>query len=271
MRANRVLILLLIPVLMLGSGAGYLILKKNQRETLERWSREISRFTDDVYGLERSVIESVPIYSDYATDKKEAVLRTHLLADHLEVGRKHGLDPAMDPDQAKREGKLVPILRNPNSLFFFYGLKKENRFLTPLARQGLEEVTRRFNENLRKRGGKAKVKLALSSAFRSESFQKRLRRENPNASVVSSHSYGASFDIFWDDYFVAVEGVYDIPLPMKDSFGKLTSRTGFLLGDALRRQFKTVLMETLIQMQKEGKLYAILERRQRCYHITILP
>ncbi len=271
MRINRLPLFLLLPVFLLGAGAGYLLLEKKKSETLKTWSREIGRFTDDVYALERSVIETVPIYSDYATGRREAILRTHLLADHLEVARRHGLAPDIDPDQAKREGKLVPILRNPKSLFFFYGLKRENRFLTPLARRGLEEVTRRFNENLRRRGGKGKVKLALSSAFRSEAYQKKLRKENLNASVISSHSYGASFDIFWDDFFVAVEGVYNIPAPMEESFGKLTSRTGFLLGDGLRRQFRTILMETLIEMQNEGRLYAILEKRQRCYHITILP
>ena len=79
-----------------------------------------------------------------------------------------------------------------------------------------------------------------------------------------------SFDIFYEDYYVQLPspektgGVYD---RIKKS---LHGRTGFLMGDALREQFRSVLMETLIELQREGVLYAFLEDDRRCYHITIL-
>ena len=46
---------------------------------------------------------------------------------------------------------------------------------------------------------------------------------------------------------------------------------GFLMGRARRRQFQAILADTILQLQTEGRLYAIWERNQRCYHVTILP
>ena len=131
-------------------------------------------------------------------------------------------------------------------------------------------MAERFQDNLRRRVPDAPVvKLAVSSTVRSVAYQQNLREKNANASFASSHSYGISYDIFYDDYFVA--------LPQSGSRRSLTSkitgdlrpRLGYLMGDALARQFRSVLLETLFQLQGEGKLYAILEKNQRCYHVTV--
>jgi hypothetical protein len=82
--------------------------------------------------------------------------------------------------------------------------------------------------------------------------------------------YGGCFDIFFDDYFV------QLPVPEKTGRAaekirkSLHGRTGFLMGDALREQFRTVLMETLLELQREKKIYVFLEDDNRCYHITVL-
>ncbi|MCP4763843.1 MAG: hypothetical protein GY870_18875 [archaeon] len=114
------------------------------------------------------------------------------------------------------------------------------------------------------------VKIAISSATRPKDYQKGLTKRNINASFESTHNYGTSFDIYFEDFYIS------FPEPRTDNSTsmklqeQLKRRFGFLTGDALRRQFHSILMETLLQLQDEEILYAILERKQHCYHVTIL-
>ena len=54
-------------------------------------------------------------------------------------------------------------------------------------------------------------------------------------------------------------------------FDRMRTQSGYLLGSALSRHFRAALMEALIQLQDEGRIYAILERNQRCYHVSVIP
>jgi len=114
------------------------------------------------------------------------------------------------------------------------------------------------------------VKLAISSALRPISYQKGLTKKNINATIESTHTYGISFDIFFDDYYISFPEPTTSNNVSRELQEKFRTRFGFLTGDALRRQFHSVLMETLIELQDEGMIYAILERKQHCYHVTIL-
>ncbi len=142
--------------------------------------------------------------------------------------------------------------------------------MTPKALKGLNKIVTRFQKNIRKRIKNAPaVKVAISSVIRTTKYQKKLF----GVEFVSTHSYGSTFDIFFDDYFVQLpeSKLLANNQTFKTIQKKMDKKFGFLLGDALRQQFRSILMETLIQLQNEGVLYAILEKRQRCYHITILP
>ena len=145
--------------------------------------------------------------------------------------------------------------------YYFYNVQREFRYLTPLTKEVLLLVAERFNLNIKKKGGHPDVKFAVSSAVRPVSYNREISRNNLNVSLQSTHSYGTSFDIFFDEFYVV--------LPEYDYLSDEARRTlGFLLGGYLRRQFHAVLFETLIELQEEGVLYAILERSQRCYHVT---
>jgi len=90
-----------------------------------------------------------------------------------------------------------------------------------------------------------------------------------NAVAESTHSYGVSVDLFFDDYYVVFpeaegEGV------LANIVSRVRSRLGYLAGDALRRQGKTLLAMTVHRLQKEGVIYVTLERNQRCFHITVV-
>ncbi|MCP4134300.1 MAG: hypothetical protein GY754_25220 [bacterium] len=233
----------------------------------------VDAYIKNSYKAERNFIENIPIYRDFATPKKEETLRKFLLKEHLAAAEKFGLPPVKDEKQIKKlskEGKLVQLSPGKGKLYFFYNVRKKYRYLTPGALKGLEKITHRFRKNLNRKTDVPPVKLAISSVLRPQAYQGKLTKRNYNATVVSTHSCGISFDIFFDDYFVALPFPGESEKLAEDISNKLRTRFGFILGDSLRRQFRSVLMETLIQLQDEGRLYAILERRQRCYHVTIL-
>lgn len=191
------------------------------------------------------------------------------------------------------DGRLVSVPNTADTSFFYYNVKDDHRYLTPGAKLGLEKIGERFNALLRERverkmGAERSaelplVKFAVSSALRPASYQAGLRGRNANASFVSSHSAGVSFDLFYDEYYVSLDLPGTGSLKPKTGFDAadqaelldtagddLRRRLGYLQGASLRRQFRAMLTETLLQLQSEGWIYAILELNQRCYHVTVL-
>jgi len=234
----------------------------------------IAAYVDDyqkmTYRIERDFIENIPVYRDFAKPAIVTELQKFDLPQHAQQVIKHGIPPMKNIDDINKhvkEGKLVSADSDGNELHYFHNVQKEFRYLTPLARDGLKLVTERFQEKLKiHKEGLLPVKLAVSSVIRTVDYQEKIFGRK----FVSIHSYGGCFDIFFEDYFVQLPepekrgGVYD---RIRKS---LHSRMGFLMGDALREQFRSVLMETLVELQREGVLYAFLEDDRRCYHITIL-
>ncbi len=267
-RFSRFLISVVIIIITMGVFIAYLIY--HNRSVLE----DIGYYLQEVYRIERNFVENIPIYEDFATPEKERALRRYLLLDHLRIAKQYGISPVRNEGAIMKlikAGKLKGLMSEDKRLYYFYNVRERYRYLTPLAYGGLQKLTERFQENLKKRKELPSVKIAISSVLRPLTYQKNLMERNVNATIVSTHSYGTSFDVFFDDYYVS------LPQPKSSSqlsstiLQELRRRFGFLLGDSLRRQFRSVLMETLLQLQEEGVLYAILERRQRCYHVTILP
>lgn len=222
------------------------------------------------YKTERLFVENVPVYRDFAKPALVAELQRYDLPQHARQVVKHGTIPLKNIDDINsyvKDGKLVALSSGTGSLYYFHNVQKEYRYLTPGAGDGLKTVAERFQQKLKSHNGDLPVvKLAVSSVIRTVDYQEKIFGRK----FVSLHSYGGCFDIFFDDYYVQLPepdksgGVYD---RIKKS---LQARTGYLMGDALREQFRSVLMETLLELQREGVLYAFLEDGRRCYHITIL-
>ncbi len=236
--------------------------------------RDVTSYLDSVHAIERGYIENLPLYEDYGTPLRETKLRTFLFPAHMDAALKSGMKPVEIDDPVPElisNGSLVKLKSGPKNLYYFYNVREKYRVLTPGAACVLSMITKRFQQNIATRLKLPPVKIALSSLLRPAAYQNGLRAINLNATEVTTHSYGISFDIFYDDYFIA--------LPRPDTSNAISAalldtirtRMGFLLGDALRGQFRSVLMETLIQLQDEGVLYAILERNQHCYHVTVAP
>lgn len=265
----------------IAAGTGYLIRDRSAETERMQTIASVEDYVKGYYQIERYIIESYPIYQDWAGPEKESALRKYLLKDHLEIADRLGLKPLRDDSDIKgktAEGRLISLTQNTDTPYFFYNVPAKYRFLQPVTAGGLNRIAERFNTILKERMKDREVpeftvKFAVSSAVRPVRYQNELREVNPNASYISSHSYGASFDIFYDTFFVAREMPRFEPVNERtqSAASSLRTRLGYVTGDALRRQFRAMLAETLLQMQNEGILYAILERNQRCFHVTILP
>ncbi len=244
-----------------------------ERDAKIELEKDFSSYLKLIYNIERGFIENIPTYDDYVTHDKKNYLRKYLLYDHIEAAKKYGVDPVKDENEIPelvKSGKLKCLKFCKDRLFYFYNVRDKYKYVTPGTAKGLSIITERFNKNIKKRKDLPPVKIAISSMLRPEKYQKSLRAKNRNASVMSTHSCGTSFDIFYDDYFVVLPSPPPGTSIPENVQALLKNRFGFILGDSLRRQFKSVLMETLIQLQDEGILYAIFEHRQKCYHVTVL-
>jgi hypothetical protein len=243
-----------------------IIIKQKEK----RLTDYVSSFQDMSYKTERGFIENIPVYRDFATPALVRELQTYNLAAHALEVVKHGIKPLKNTDDINtciKDGRLIPLNTEGNNLFYFHNVQKEYRFLTPQCKAGLELVAERFQHKVQShKPGLPVVKLAVSSVIRTVDYQEKIFGRK----FVSAHSYGGCFDIFFDDYFV------QLPAPGTGSRAEerlrksLLNRSGYLLGDALREQFRTVLMETLLELQREKKIYVFLEEDNRCYHITVL-
>jgi hypothetical protein len=234
---------------------------------------DVRKYLAAAHDLERGFIEHVPLYEDFSNPLHEQKLRTYLNPAHIAAAARYGVGPLVtDADiELQISGKkLIRVKARPESLFYFYNVRSAYRALTPGAGRGLDLLTERLQQNFRSRAKLPPVKIAISSMLRPASYQDGLREINANATMMTTHSSGITFDIFYDDYYVV------LPQPSASNrisnaiLGPVRTRLGFLMGDALRGQIRSVLAETLVQLQDEGVLYAILEKYQRCYHVTIL-
>ena len=263
---------------------------------------KLNDYMKAIYKVERQFIENFPTYADYIDPEKENSLRKYLKNHHIEAARKPAIktDRKNSQKQSDSQKLLSPITNDENlkkrifkkdlvviddkfkEIAFFYNVPKKYRYLSPRAHNVLWILGKRFQSLIKKKGINQFVKFAISSAVRPMNYQNNLININANASLKSSHSYGASFDIFYDEFFIDLYNIDN-----KDNFTKPKSQannesddaqnkfyrtflrqTGFLMGQALRRQLRAVLHQAIIELQNENIIYAILEKRQRCYHIT---
>ncbi|MBN1500985.1 MAG: hypothetical protein JW982_12565 [Spirochaetes bacterium] len=252
------------------SSAVYFVLTDEFAVQNESVLNLVNDFIEESYSQEKAVIEKFPIYEDWIKVNDETVLRKYLYKYHIPAARKYGvklLEKDDDISAAAGRNELVR-LNDSAKFYYFYGVPEKYRYLTPDAEKMLESIGNRVNEKLAGENISFILKLAVSSAVRPSAYQKKLSLKNANAIEESTHSYGVSIDIFYDDYFVSFPEKKGDDLGVK-IYSRLRSRTGFILGDSLRRQFHSLVASTLIEMQNEGLIYVINENHQKCFHVTI--
>ena len=118
-------------------------------------------------------------------------------------------------------------------------------YLVPKAAQLLKEIGYAFQDSVRKRGGKA-YRIKVTSVTRTEYSVDKLRRRNRSATENSCHRFGTTVDISWVR-FDCMDPSMVISL----------------------EDLKYILAEVVQDFRRQGRCYAIFERRSGCLHITV--
>ena len=87
--------------------------------------------------------------------------------------------------------------------------------------------------------------MIVTSVLRTNTSIAKLRRRNRNATDMSCHVYGTTFDISWRRFH--------------------HSDSTYIMST---EDLKNILGEVLYKMREDGRCYVKFERKQSCYHIT---
>ncbi len=172
------------------------------------------------------------------TYKKYVPLRKDKYELHREMASSFGI-PVIDNETVLKKyisnGKLQRIQNSQG--YKIHDLTYSKPYLNASAKKTLQEIGVAFSHT----AGYGQY-FMVTSLVRTHDSQKALTRTNVNATRgISSHSYGASFDIS----YIRFNGI-------KGDNSKLRS----------------MLESILYDMQQQGKIYVLVERRSACYHIT---
>ena len=118
-------------------------------------------------------------------------------------------------------------------------------YLVPKAAQLLKEIGYAFQDSIHKRGGKD-YRIKVTSVTRTVYSVGKLMKRNRAATENSCHRYGTTFDISWV------------------KFDCLDPSMVISLED-----LKNILAEVVQDFRKQGRCYAIFERKSGCLHITV--
>lgn len=153
---------------------------------------------------------------------------------------------AFEEDSAKlvEQHQLIGLKDNP--LYHLKDLTHSYPYTTPEMAKLLNDIGLLFQEKMRKKN-KDHFRLLVSSALRTHESQGSLSSRNRNAHTQSTHLYGATIDITYKEYFNI----------LADSLEQ-----NAYAADALR--------ETMLDMREQCRLVVVRERRQACYHFTVV-
>lgn len=211
------------------------------------------------------------------TAQTEAALRRFLNPAHVARGRRLGI--ASVPDRAAvrpllgdsaRQAGLAEIRTNA-----LYSVNARMRYgvpyVVPDMRRLLELIGQRFQARLRA-AGLPPYRFLVTSALRTRADQAALRRVNASAARgTSSHEFGTTADLHYRRFAYAAAldslpggtGIHEALLKLRAE--QAAERLAAEHPEAL----KAVLGRTLLDLQEEGAVLVIYERRQPVYHITV--
>lgn len=131
--------------------------------------------------------------------------------------------------------------------YFIDKLTHSFPYLIPESHKLLDEVAKRFHDKLQARGG-GNYRLKVTSMLRTGTTVSKLRQVNDASVDSSSHLFGTTFDISFNNF-------------------------GYDGGEPKRPQadLKKLLAEVIYGMQDEGLCYTIYEDGPGCFHTTLRP
>ncbi len=226
-----------------------------------------------------AAFESIPLLSD----DEIALLRRSRNARHVELAQELGVGPPdtrAEADSLAARYGLVPLDRD--SLYVVLPGRYSVPLLTPSAAASLDSVAVRFRDRLAAKE-LPPFRFSVSSTWRTGADQAALRGVNVNAAADrSSHEYGTTYDITYNPTRYSPAPDARPPPP------RLDPRVPGLLEEGVRARLvreqaealdrlaasypsrlTAALGRALIELEDEGVLVVVRERRQPVYHVTL--
>lgn len=171
---------------------------------------------------------------------------------HLLHAQKNGLKRTLGTNK-EFDTKIDELIKNnilveikDNKFYQLKSLTHSHPYLIPEAIDMLNEIGFRFQERLKEKKYN-NYSFRLTSLLRTEETQNNLSKRNHNATGHSAHLYGTTVDISYKNFYN----------PQTDSIE--SSYEGV-----------QTLSKVLSEMREECRIVAIRERKQSCFHITVV-
>ena len=163
---------------------------------------------------------------------------------HLPAAQRHGIRPIEGIASAYDLGK--PLVRIATcDAYAVDSMRYSMPYLVPRAARLLHDIGQAFRDTIKARGGR-EYRLRVTSALRTDHSVRSLKRRNRSATEQSCHRYGTTFDVSWTRF------------DCRDS--------SYVISD---EDLKNILAEIIYDHCQRGRCFAIFERRQGCFHITV--
>ena len=208
------------------------------------------------------------------TNRQRAQLRRSPNAVHLAAAQRLGVPPVAQRGDVLGEALSAGLVRIGESPYYWVAdLTHSVPYVTPDAAAVLDSIGVRFQQKLAAYG-LPPYKYYISSVLRTQEDQAALRRTNVNAAVgTSSHEFGTTFDIQFRRYRYAGDLAAELWEPaypflaaeFADALGAFYEETTELYPSRML----SLLAETMIELEDEGLLVTIMERRQPVFHTTV--
>jgi hypothetical protein len=174
---------------------------------------------------------------------------------HLKYAKANGIKPFrknkdfhQGVKQLLEDDQLVKI--EHHRYYVVKRLTHSHPYLTPDAAELIDDLGKRFRKKLKK-NELGNYAFQISSLLRTEESQKGLSRSNRNASPNTSHLYGTTFDI-------AYNNVVKRPLP-------------WMKVEVADARVIKLLSEAIGELRSEGRCVVVTEKHETCFHITVVP
>lgn len=166
----------------------------------------------------------------------------------LAVAERNGVKPMATREQAYKkveEHLLGSIMSSP--YYAVDELTHSMPYLVPRAQQLLNAISINFLDSLISKGLEPHLPI-VTSALRTTGDIQNLRRGNRNSVKNSCHCYGTTIDITYNRF---------MPLNSNEP-------------TRYDERLKKVMAEVLFDLREQGKCYVKYERRQACFHLTVI-
>lgn len=168
----------------------------------------------------------------------------------LAVAQAIGVPPVANREAAERiKSRLVRL--EDTDTYVIDSLTYSIPYLIPSAKSLLDDIGRVFQDSLSSKGLNP-YKLVVTSVLRTEDDVARLRKGNINATEVSTHSYGTTFDLSYWRYV------------------KIPDLRGRPYEDVPPEYLRAVLSQVLKDFHdRPNTCFVKYERQQNCFHVTV--